>query len=103
MKHRPHDDAVVELFREDPELAIQMLNDILEDGDQGELLTTLRQLTKAFGGLPKVAEQAQLNKTQIYRMLSETGNPELSSIRAVLKAMGFRLSIQPIQHGGAHA
>lgn len=103
MKDRPHDDAVVELFREDPELAIQMLNDILEDGDQGELLTTLRQLTKAFGGLPKVAEQAQLNKTQIYRMLSETGNPELSSIRAVLKAMGFRLSIQPIQHGGVRA
>ena len=46
MKDRSHDDAMVELFRDDPALAAATLNAILADGDQGELLVTLRQMTK---------------------------------------------------------
>lgn len=103
MKDRQHDDAVAELFREDPALAIQMINDILEDGDQAELLITLRQLTKAFGGMTQVAEQAELNPTQIYRTLSATGNPALGSFTALLKTMGLRLAVQPIASHGAQA
>ena len=37
---------MVELFRDDPALAAATLNAILADGDQGELLVTLRQMTK---------------------------------------------------------
>lgn len=44
MKDRSHDDAMVELFRDDPALAAATLNAILADGDQGELLVTLRQM-----------------------------------------------------------
>jgi probable addiction module antidote protein len=97
MRDQAHDDVMAEVFREDPAYAIQLLNSILEDGDQGELLTALRQMTKAFGGVSQVAEKAQLNGTHIYRSLSATGNPELRSLSAVLKAMGLRLAIQPIQ------
>jgi probable addiction module antidote protein len=96
MKDRLHDEAIAELMREDPSLAIEMLNGIFEDGDQGELLIALRQMTKAFGGVPSVAEQAHLNPTQLYRTLSSTGNPEISSFLAILKAMGLRLAVQPL-------
>lgn len=51
MRDRPHDDAMAEVFAEDPAYAIQLLNAILEDGEQGELLIVLRQLAKAFGGV----------------------------------------------------
>ena len=44
MKDRSHDDAMVELFRDDPAAAAATLNAILADGDQGELLVTLRQM-----------------------------------------------------------
>jgi|SRR5215469_1460676 len=91
---KSHDDAMVERFKKDPDLAIELLNSILEEGDQGELMVTLRQMAKAFGGINKIAETANLNSTQIYRTLSEQGNPELRSLSAILKAMGLRLAVR---------
>lgn len=103
MKDRAHDEAMAELYREDPAYALQLLNSILEDGDQGELLIALRQMAKAFGGVQAVAEQAHLNPTQLYRTLSPNGNPGLSSFSAILKAMGLRLAVQPMHPPATHA
>lgn len=94
MKSRAHDEAMAELYRDDPEFALQVINSILEDGDQAELLIVLRQMTKAFGGVQEVANKAHLNPTQLYRTLSPTGNPALSSFSAILKALGLRLAVQ---------
>ena len=69
MKDRTHDEAMAELLREDPAYALELLNSILEDGEQGELLIALRQMAKAFGGVQSVAEKANLNPTQLYRTL----------------------------------
>ncbi len=96
MRSRAHDEAMAEMYRNDPALALDVINGILEDGDQAELLTVLRQLAQAFGGVQAVAEQAHLNPTQLYRTLSPKGNPALSSLTAILKAMGLRLAVQPI-------
>lgn len=38
MKSRSHDDATVESFRQDPELAAVYLNDVLVDGGQKKLM-----------------------------------------------------------------
>lgn len=96
MRDRPNDEAMAELLQEDPAYALALLNSILEDGDQGELLIVLRQMTKAFGGVQTVAEKAHLNPTQLYRTLSEEGNPALSSLTAILRAMGLRLAVERI-------
>ena len=97
MKSRPHDEAMAELYRKDPEFARQVINSILQDDNaqQGELLIVLRHMAKAFGGVQAVAEQAHLNPTQLYRTLSADGNPALSSFSAILKVMGLRLAVQP--------
>jgi probable addiction module antidote protein len=97
MNDRTHDEAMAELFREDPAYALELLNGILEDGEQGELLLALRQMTKAFGGVQSVAEKANLNPTQLYRTLSGAGNPELRSLSAILKAMGLRLAVERVR------
>ena len=91
-----HDDAMAELFASDPQLAAETLSAILEDGDQDELLVTLGQIAKAKG-LSEIAEKANVNRSQLYRTLSERGNPSLNSFIAILKAMGLRLSVQPIE------
>ena len=96
MKSKPNDAAMAELYRDDPALALDVINGILEDGDQAELLVVLRQMAQAFGGVQAVAEQAHLNPTQLYRTLSPKGNPALSSLSAILKAMGLRLAVQPL-------
>jgi probable addiction module antidote protein len=91
---RSHDDAMAEFFRKDPTYAVSLLNAVLADGEPAELLIVLRQMAKAFGGVTAIAEKANLNPTQLYRTLSEEGNPSLSSLTAILKAMGLRLAVE---------
>ena len=95
--HHNHDEATINSFRKDPQFAAEYLNAILEDGDQQELLTALRYLAAAFGGVPSLAEQAELNATTLYRTLSPRGNPELKSLLALLQALGLRLAVQPLR------
>jgi probable addiction module antidote protein len=94
---------MAEMLREDPAYAVQLLNSILEEGDRSELPITLRQMAKAFGGLPAVAETAHLTMTQLYRTLSPDGNPVLSSLSTILKAMGLRLAVLSVWTPHAHA
>ena len=94
---RDHDEFMAEHFRENPEYALKLLNDVLEDGEPGELLIALRQMTKAFGGMQAVAEKSNLNPTQLYRTLSADGNPALNTLTALLKSMGLRLAVQRVK------
>ena len=50
MKSKPHDQAMAELYRKDPEFAAQVINSILEDGTEAELISVLRQVGKAQCG-----------------------------------------------------
>jgi probable addiction module antidote protein len=93
---RPHEEAKIESFRKDPAYAAEYLNAVLADGDQEEVMVTLRYLAQAFGGVGDLAEKTDLNATTLYRTLSPKGNPELRSLTSILKAMGMRLAVQPI-------
>ena len=95
MKDRDHDEAMAELFRDDPAFAAEYLSQILQDGEPAELLVALRQMAQARGGVRAIAEETELNATQLYRTLSPKGNPELRSLLAVLQALGLRLAVQP--------
>jgi len=88
---------MAESLRKDPAWAVDLLNSILEDGEPGELLIALRQISKAFGGVGEVAKQANLNGNSLYRTLSSQGNPQVSTLSAILRTMGMRLAVQPIQ------
>jgi probable addiction module antidote protein len=94
---RNHEEATIESFRKDPAFAAEYLNSVLEDGDQEELMLALRRMSKAFGGVQKLAEEAELNANTLYRTLSSRGNPELKSLRAVLRAMGMQLTVRPLR------
>jgi probable addiction module antidote protein len=94
---RSHEAATVESFRKDPAFAAEYLNSILEDGDQEELMLALRRMSEAFGGVQKLAGKADLNANSLYRTLSPKGNPELKSLRAVLRAMGMQLTVRPLR------
>ena len=94
-KSKAHEDATIENFCRAPALAAEYLNAVLEDGDQAELLTALRYMAGAFGGVAGLADQTALNATTLYRTLSPQGKPELRNLTASLKAMGMRLAVQP--------
>ena len=98
MSSRSHDDAMAELYRQDPALALLVMNDILEDPEaqQSELLVVLRQIAKAHGGVQELANKVNLNPTQLYRTLSPQGNPGLSSLMAILRALGLHLAVRQL-------
>lgn len=86
----------------DPKYAVGYLNAALEDEDQRIFLLALRDVAEARG-LSQLARDAQLNRENLYRMLSSNGNPQLSSLTALLRSIGLRLAIQPDQPYGVSA
>jgi probable addiction module antidote protein len=90
-----HDDAIVEELRRDPEFAAEYLRAALEESDEPKvLLVVLRHLAEAKGGVAKIAKAAGVKRESLYRALSENGNPRLSTLTAVLKAVGLRLTVE---------
>lgn len=47
MKDCSHDESMVELFRADPSYAIELLAEVVRDGDANELAILKRQLSAA--------------------------------------------------------
>ena len=79
----------------DPKEAAAYLNAALEDEDPHVFLIAIKDVADARGGLRKVAEKSSLSRESLYRSLSSRGNPRLSSLQAVLGAVGLHLSVSP--------
>src|SRR6266700_3261579 len=91
----PHDEAVVRQLRASPDLAVEYLKAALEDaGEPQVLLIALRRIAEARGGIAKVAKAAGIERESLYRALSVRGNPRLSTLVAVTKAVGLKLTVE---------
>ena len=75
----------------DPAVASADLEAVIEDVDQAAMMLALRQVAQAQGG---IACKAKLTREETYKILSKSGNPELRSLNAVLKAAGLRISVK---------
>jgi probable addiction module antidote protein len=89
-----HDEAMVRRLRKDPEFAAEYLKAALENEDEPRvLLIALRQLAQAQG-IAKVAKAAGVERESLYRALSAHGNPRLSTLFALTKAIGLKLTVE---------
>jgi|SRR5581483_5281302 len=80
---------------DDPVAAAAYVNAALEEEieDEEELfLVALRTIAKAHG-MAKLATETALKRENLYRMLSAGGNPRLSSLCTLLRALGLRLAV----------
>jgi len=75
-----------------PEYASEYLNEALSEGSQEMFMLALRDVAKAKG-ITIAAREANLNRETMYRMLSEKGNPNLSSLNKLLDTLGLTLNI----------
>lgn len=70
---RPHDDAVIELLREDPAFADEYLSAALDEvnqpGGREALLAALRHIAEAQG-MATVAERAGIPRESLYLCIS---------------------------------
>lgn len=89
-----HDEAMIRRLRQDSEFAAEYLKAALEDKDEPRvLLMALRHIAQAEG-ISKVARTAGIERESLYRALSKNGNPRLSTLVAVTRAIGLRLTVE---------
>ncbi len=56
-------------------------------------LVALRDVASARSGMTKLAAAAEVNRVNLYQMLSENGNPGIRNVRAILDALKLRITV----------
>ena len=87
-------DTVLNDHLADPDQAAKYLTACHEEGPD-VFLQGLRDVVEAQGGMTRAARLAGLKRESLYRQLSPRGNPSLSSLNAVLTALGLKLCFAP--------
>ncbi len=68
------------------------LEAVFEDGDPDELRRALGHVARARG-MTDVAKGAGITRAGLYKALGEGGNPSFSTVAAIAKAVGMRLTV----------
>ena len=77
------------------EMITEYLNEILENGNENELITAIGNVAKSIG-MTKIAEKSGLSRPSLYKALSDGAKPQFSTIVKVLKAVGGQITVNPI-------
>lgn len=90
-RDRSYEQALAEALK-DPQEAAAYIEAVFELDEPQTLLLALRQVAKAHG-MAEVARRAKVGEKALYKSLSETGNPTLTTVCKVLHAVGLRLTV----------
>lgn len=99
MATREYDEFLFEELQ-DLDVAAAYLTACFEDSEE-VFLQGLRKVAEAHGGVAALADKTGLNRESLYRMLSEKGNPQISSLAAILESMGLRVQFAAGRRGEA--
>ena len=72
-----------------------LFDEYAQSGDTSSLLASLRVVGRVKG-VSHLAEVSGLSRQGVQKALSENGNPQFSSVNAILHAMGYRLTPQKL-------
>ena len=89
-----HDDWLKEQLQ-DPGFVAEYLTAAAEDPEPTVYLHALRMVAESRG-MAKVAEAAGIPRESLYRALSAKGNPRWSTLSAVLRATGMKLTVSRV-------
>ena len=78
-----------------PEDRVAYLEAAFEDGDAALITHALGDVTRSVG-MSAVAREAGVTREALYKALSETGDPKLSTLLGVMKALGLKFSVAPV-------
>jgi probable addiction module antidote protein len=74
------------------------INVALETNDAAYIAHALGTVARARG-MTQIARDAGVSRVSLYRALSEDGNPELSTLLRVMRAIGLQLQAAPADPG----
>jgi len=81
-------------YLETAEDVVAYIEAAFEDGDPAIIKNALGVVARARG-MTAIAREAGVTREALYKALSEDGDPRLSTLLGVLKALGIRLSTKP--------
>jgi probable addiction module antidote protein len=84
-----------EQLKHNPHSVIVYLQNAIDEADSvDEILLAMRTIATARG-FSKFAEEADLNRENLYRVLSQNGNPRMDTFLKLIDLLGFKLSLKP--------
>jgi len=78
----------------DAEAQAELLAEAFETGNSAFIANALGVVARARG-MTAIARDAGVTREALYKALSETGDPKLSTLLGVLRALGVKLSVAP--------
>ncbi|MEM5473444.1 addiction module antidote protein [Hoeflea sp. AS60] len=81
-------------FLDSPETVSAYLDAILADGDSALFAAALGDIAKARG-MSDIARTAGVTREALYKALSEKGDPRMSTLFGVIKALGLKVRVEP--------
>lgn len=82
-------------FLETDEDIVAYLNAALEDGDPSLVSAALGDIARARG-MTQLAKETGITRDGLYKALSPTGNPSFATVQKVVRALGYKLDVEPV-------
>jgi probable addiction module antidote protein len=73
----------------------EYLRQVLEDGDPTELAAALGDIARTRG-MTQLAKDTGLSRESLYKSLSGERAPSSDTLFKVMRALGFKLTVQPV-------
>ena len=81
-------------YLDSPEMISAYLDAALAEGDTALFAAALGDIAKARG-MSDIARNAGVTREALYKALSEKGDPRLSTLFGVIKALGLKVRVEP--------
>ena len=71
------------------------LDAVFEDGDPTLIKAAIGDVARARG-MTEIASKVGITRAGLYKALADSGNPSFTTVAAVMKALGVRLSVSAV-------
>ena len=92
VKELPHFDAAK--YLDSSEAIASFMSDAMKSGDAAYIASAFGIVARAKG-VSAIAEDTGLSREHLYRSFSDSGNPTLKTLLALMKSLHVELSAQP--------
>ena len=89
----------VEYLQNEEDLLLY-LDAALEEDDPALIVAVLGDIARAKG-MTQVARDTGMGRESLYKALSSSGNPEFATVLKVMKALGLRFHVEPVNESVA--
>ncbi|MEI7668478.1 MAG: hypothetical protein WCJ33_00135 [Pseudomonadota bacterium] len=70
-----------------------------EDGDIAAFMLALRYLAEAKGGISELSNTSNLNRQNLYKVLTGKTTPKFDTTLSIMNSLGYRFRVEALPNG----